>query len=102
MPALCLFGCAAKPAAAFAPARVLDPTRPMLALTFDDGPSKYTEKILDVLAEVGGKATFCLIGNQIDNYPDTVRRAANEGHELAVHTWDHKELTALKSREIYT
>ena len=102
LPALCLAGCAAKPAAAFAPARVLDPTRPMLALTFDDGPSKYTEKILDVLAEVGGKATFCLIGNQIDNYPDTVRRAANEGHELAVHTWDHKELTALKSREIYT
>lgn len=102
IPALALSGCAARPAAATVSARVIDPTRPMLALTFDDGPSKYTDSILDVLAAVGGKATFCLIGNQIDNFPETVKRAAAEGHELAIHTWDHKELTALKSRDICT
>lgn len=102
VPVLLFAGCAAKPVSTLASARVIDPSRPMLALTFDDGPSRHTAAILDLLAEVGGKATFCLIGNQIDNFPNTVRRAANEGHELAIHTWDHKELTALKTREIYT
>lgn len=62
----------------------------VIALTFDDGPwDGSTEQILDILKENGAKATFYTIGEQISSHSDQIARMANEGHEIATHTWDH-------------
>lgn len=59
-------------------------------LTFDDGPSsESTEKILDILKEEGVKATFFVIGKNAEKYPEILKRAYNEGHQIAIHTYDH-------------
>jgi peptidoglycan/xylan/chitin deacetylase (PgdA/CDA1 family) len=62
---------------------------PLVALTFDDGPSKYTPQVLDTLAKYGVKATFFMIGNNVDRYPDIARRVASEGHAIGNHTYSH-------------
>ncbi len=51
---------------------ILDPEarRPMIALTFDDGPGKYTDKLLDCLEENNAKATFFMLGQCVEQYPD--------------------------------
>ena len=49
--------------------RVIDPTKPMIALTFDDGPSEYTQRILDTLEKYGCHATFCMVGNRMGQMP---------------------------------
>ena len=72
----------------------------LVALTFDDGPSVYTERYLDILDQYGAKATFFLIGEQVSEYPDSVRRAISEGNQVATHTWDHKQLTTLTEPEV--
>ncbi|MET9591430.1 polysaccharide deacetylase family protein [Streptomyces sp. NPDC006516] len=65
-----------------------------IALTFDAGPAKDTPRLLDVLKEKKVPATFFLLGrNHVLKHPDTVRRIADEGHEVANHTWSHKILT---------
>ncbi|MEY2526930.1 MAG: hypothetical protein QOE73_1701 [Verrucomicrobiota bacterium] len=66
---------------------------PYIALTFDDGPSeKLTGKLLDLLAAHRIKATFFVIGQNVADHPDLVRRAAREGHEIGNHTWSHPNL----------
>lgn len=61
------------------------------ALTFDDGPdAASTPRFLDLLAGRGVQATFFLLGEMLLRSPDVARRAADEGHELAVHSWDHR------------
>ncbi|MBE5786798.1 MAG: hypothetical protein E7324_04575 [Clostridiales bacterium] len=80
--------------------RTIDPTKPMIALTFDDGPSEHTERILNVLKEYGGKATFCVQGMNVEKYADVVRRAVAEGHEIASHTWNHKKLTEVSASTV--
>ncbi|MBR2472099.1 MAG: polysaccharide deacetylase family protein [Clostridia bacterium] len=72
----------------------------VVALTFDDGPSIHTERLLDIFAKNGGKGTFFVVGNLIDRRPDTIRRIVNEGHEIANHGWDHRQLTSLGSQDI--
>lgn len=68
----------------------------LLALTFDDGPRRSTTTaLLDGLAERGVKATFFLIGAQIENNEDVVRRMDEEGHQIGIHTFDHVKLTGL-------
>lgn len=67
----------------------------LLALTFDDGPSKYTNTLLDGLAERGIHATFFMQGCNAERYPDTVKRAYEEGHQIANHTYNHPALTSL-------
>ena len=62
-----------------------------VALTFDDGPGPYTSQVLDVLEDYHVKATFCLIGRQIQNYQAVVRRMINDGMTLCNHSWDHDE-----------
>jgi peptidoglycan/xylan/chitin deacetylase (PgdA/CDA1 family) len=62
---------------------------PLVALTFDDGPSKYTSQVLDTLAKYDVKATFFMIGNNVDRYPDIARRVASEGHAIGNHTYSH-------------
>ncbi|MFE9401365.1 polysaccharide deacetylase family protein [Streptomyces sp. NPDC006530] len=72
-----------------------------IALTFDAGPGPHTPQLLDILKEKKVHATFFLLGRKhVDTYPDTVRRAAAEGHEIANHTWTHRRLDQLKPDEI--
>ena len=71
-------------------------------LTFDDGPSKYTGRVLDILAAAGVKATFCQIGSQLGDYPDTERRLIGDGHTLCNHSWTHPlNIAALPPTDIY-
>jgi len=59
-------------------------------LTFDDGPHPvHTPEVLDVLAAYRVRATFFVIGREVDRYPDLVRRIAAEGHEIGHHSYDH-------------
>lgn len=89
-----------RPGTALPGTRVIDPTRPVVALTFDDGPSEYTEGILDLLTAYDGAATFCIVGNRVSNYEDQIRAIAAQGSEIATHTWSHKKLTALSASEM--
>ncbi|KAH6949364.1 hypothetical protein EDB82DRAFT_545917 [Fusarium venenatum] len=75
----------------------------IVALTFDDGPYKYTNQVLDVLKKHNIKATFFITGNnlgkgQIDDpskpWPKILRRMHSEGHQLASHSWSHEDLSA--------
>lgn len=77
-----------------------DGKKPSVALTFDDGPGDYTDRILDCLEENGGKATFFMVGSQITYYPDQVKRMEALGCELGNHTFNHKELTKLTAEKI--
>lgn len=62
-----------------------------VVLTFDDGPHPlYTLELLDLLKEKGVKATFFVIGEQAEKYPEIVRRMTNEGHKLGIHSYFHK------------
>ncbi len=64
-----------------------------IALTFDDGPHPvYTPIILDILKEHSVRATFFIIGENAERYPDLVRRIQQEGHEIGNHTYLHKNL----------
>jgi peptidoglycan-N-acetylglucosamine deacetylase len=63
-----------------------------IALTFDDGPSEWTEPILDTLADHGAKATFFVIGNAIPGREATLRRIVAGGHEIGNHTFTHGHL----------
>lgn len=63
-----------------------------IGLSFDDGPSRWTPGILDLLSEHGVRATFFLVGSTAAQNPELVRRIAAEGHELGNHTWSHPAL----------
>jgi len=78
----------------------LDPSRPMLALTFDDGPGKYTDKILSCLEKYGVKATFYVVGKNVSGWAKTVKRAVNSGCEIGNHTWSHVSLAKSDSASI--
>ncbi|NML51926.1 polysaccharide deacetylase family protein [Streptomyces sp. R302] len=72
-----------------------------IALTFDAGPGKDTPHLLDVLKEKRVPATFFLLGHKhVDRYPKVVKRIADEGHEVANHTWSHQILTDLDENEV--
>ncbi len=67
-----------------------------IALTFDDGPHyKYTAEILDILSEYDIKATFFVVGQLAERYPELILREISEGHEVASHTWSHPHLSGL-------
>ncbi|MBR6705819.1 MAG: polysaccharide deacetylase family protein [Clostridia bacterium] len=80
--------------------RKIDPSRPMIALTFDDGPSEETFRILDVLEEYGGRATFCVVGSRLTSYSNVLVYTAAQENEIACHTWDHKKLTELNANQM--
>ena len=81
-------------------APTIDPTKPMIALTFDDGPSAHTDRLLDIFKKYGGKGTFFVVGYLIDSRPETLKRIAAEGHEIGNHSWNHKQLTTLDEKEL--
>lgn len=78
----------------------IDPDKPMIALTFDDGPSAHTDRLLDIFAKYGGKGTFFVVGNLIDSRKSTLVRIAGEGHEIGNHSWNHRQLTNLSDDEV--
>lgn len=74
---------------------------PMVALTFDDGPYATVDaRILDLLSEYGGHATFFVAGYRIGEYPDTIRQICSQGSEIGNHTYSHTNLTKLSSSGI--
>lgn len=78
----------------------INPTLPMIALTFDDGPSKFTEKLLDALEKYDAKATFFMVGNNVKKRPEVVARMKEIGCEIGNHTTNHKRLTELNEADI--
>ena len=72
----------------------------LVAITFDDGPGKYTKELLDTLKQYDAKATFFLVGTCVERYPDLVKREVEEGHQVANHSWDHTKLTTLSQNGI--
>lgn len=67
------------------------------ALTFDDGPTEFTPKFLDLLQKHQVKATFFCIGKQIEKYPETFQRIIAEGHTIGNHTLSHSNSTGFLS-----
>ncbi len=81
--------------------RVIDPTKPMVALTFDDGPSKYTAEILKVLKENNSVATFFVLGSEVNKYKDVLNQVIAEGNEIGNHSYNHKNLKTITDEELY-
>ena len=69
--------------------------RPMLALTFDDGPGQYTDELLDCLEQNNAHATFFMLGQNVSAYPDAPKRMLELGCEIGSHSWDHTQLTTI-------
>jgi len=60
-----------------------------IAITFDDGPTELTPKILDCLASSKTQATFFVLGNEVARRPDILRQIIAEGHEIGIHAYEH-------------
>jgi peptidoglycan/xylan/chitin deacetylase (PgdA/CDA1 family) len=75
-------------------------SEPLLALTFDDGPSPQTPTVLDLLAEHGAKGTFFVLGESIEGREEILARTASEGHEVGNHTFSHPHAMDLDDAEL--
>jgi peptidoglycan-N-acetylglucosamine deacetylase len=64
----------------------------LVALTFDDGPTKNVEKILPLLKQYNVKATFFLIGNEIEKNPEEAKKIVSAGHQIGNHTYSHQRM----------
>ncbi len=79
----------------------VDPARKMIAITLDDGPHPVnTQKVLDILSKHNAKATFFMVGQNVENNHDVVRAVYNSGSEIGIHTWSHKQLTKISTEEV--
>lgn len=77
----------------------IDISKPMVALTFDDGPSIYTEEILETLKQYNSNATFFVLGNKIDAHNSTIIKMYQNGNEIGNHSYNHRCLTKLSKIE---
>jgi len=73
---------------------------PECALTFDDGPGPDTDRVLDLLAAEGVRATFFVLGTNVVRHPDTVRRMHADGHAVGVHGMEHRKLAGATPAEV--
>ena len=79
----------------------IDPARPMVALTYDDGPSSTaTPRILKCLQDNGGRATFFMVGKQVVKSPDVLKQMVAQGCEVANHTYDQTLMTKVSPSEL--
>ena len=76
-----------------------DTKRKQLALTFDDGPSKYTLEILEILQSYNIPATFFMLGAAMKKHPNIVKHVHQQGHQIANHSWDHTNAQDYQSLE---
>ena len=74
--------------------------RKKVALTFDDGPSDFTDRLLDCLENNNAKATFFLVGKEILNFPEPLSRMEALGCEIGNHSYDHTDFTTLSAEDI--
>ena len=73
----------------------------VVALTFDDGPSNYTDEILDVLEKYNVTATFFVVGTNLNTkYNNTMARLIKLGNEVGIHGYSHKEFTKIKQSKV--
>jgi hypothetical protein len=107
-------GCAANPQALADPTRcwwtcggctnktdvTVCPDKLHWGLTYDDGPAPYTPDLLNFLDQVNLKATFYVVGSRVISYPGLLQLEYLKGHEIAVHTWAHPQLTTLTNEQI--
>ena len=77
----------------------LDPKKPMIALTFDDGPSAYTMDIMALLEKYDGRATFFVVGEMLEKKAEELRHMIDKGHEIASHTWSHTNLRKVSKED---
>ncbi|MGN0466384.1 MAG: polysaccharide deacetylase family protein [Lachnospiraceae bacterium] len=79
----------------------IDPEKPMVAITYDDGPHPtITDEVLDALEENNAVATFFMLGENIPGREDIIKRSKNLGNELCSHAYDHPQLTKLSGEKI--
>ncbi|OBA57465.1 carbohydrate degradation protein [Mycobacterium sp. 1100029.7] len=71
-----------------------------VALTFDDGPSPFDERLLQILKDNDAKATFFLIGNKVAANPAGAKRIADAGMEIGSHTWEHPNMATIPIEDI--
>jgi peptidoglycan/xylan/chitin deacetylase (PgdA/CDA1 family) len=71
-----------------------------VALTFDDGPGPYTDRLLQILKDNDAKATFFLIGNKVAVDPAGAKRIADAGMEIGNHTWEHPNMATIPTDDI--
>lgn len=72
----------------------------IVAITFDDGPNSiYTPQVLEIFRNAEGKATFFMIGEQIEKHPEIARQANELGHEIGNHTYSHLKMSDLNPRQ---
>lgn len=77
----------------------VDISKPMVALTFDDGPSIYTDEILETLKKYNSNASFFVLGNKIDAHSNTIIKMYQQGNEIGNHSYNHRWLTKLSKIE---
>lgn len=70
----------------------VETNKKIVALTFDDGPSENVKEILSILKQYDVKATFFLIGNEIEKYPNEAKKIVQAGHQVGNHTYSHKRM----------
>ncbi len=74
-------------------------SRPYVALTFDDGPGADTPAVLAALKKAGVPATFFVVGTGVKANPGTLAATVAAGHEVGVHTWNHRDMTTLSAKQ---
>jgi peptidoglycan/xylan/chitin deacetylase (PgdA/CDA1 family) len=79
---------------------IIDTNSKVVAITFDDGPSSYTDDIITILKENDAVATFFILGNKVKTYEEVLKKSIEFGNELGNHTYNHKWLTKLTDEEI--
>ncbi|KAF9316804.1 chitin deacetylase [Podila horticola] len=69
-------------------------------LTYDDGPSEDTPRLLKKLKQANVTSTFFVVGSRVLEYPETLKQQVKEGHHIALHTWSHAGMTSLTNEQI--
>ena len=78
----------------------LDPNKKTVAFTFDDGPGNYDVDLIDILTKSHASATFYVVGNRLQSYPNSIKKMLDNEMEIGNHTYDHKSLTSLSDEEV--
>ncbi len=80
--------------------RGIDPNKPMIALTFDDGPMPESERVLNALQQNGARATFFILGKNIEGNEKVLKRMVDEGHQVGAHSWSHPNFTEISQSAV--